>query len=489
MFKRLFRYLNPIDRLGERNYSYILPLVVTLAIAILIELYAYNIANNPEDIGLAAIFVFIALILYFAFRDGLRGGFITTIITIAYYFYIIYSRHYTGDKFESGVETTFVLAFLYFLLAGIVGWLKETIDSLIEREANEKRRLQTIIQQLPVGIVITDNRGAVVQANKQIEAIIGKKLPLGFVFGKQNIVKTIADGKPIQPSQYALAETLSTGKAIVGREFEIERDNGSTAYVRVSSAPVHNKEGRMIAASAIVADITEQKEMEARKDDFVNMASHELKTPITSMKLYLDVLLNRVKTYKDERAEKTLHNIKNQTQRLQKLVEDLLDVSRLQTGKLTFTSEDFRIDSLIEETVEVLQGTTKKQQIIFAKHQPMVVRGDKFRIYQVLTNLITNAIKYSAGKNEIRVKAYKEDDKVIVSVQDFGIGIAKQQQDKIFERLYQVTDDTEKTFPGFGMGLYISKEIVVRHKGRIWVESEKGKGSTFFFSLPTPKKQ
>ncbi|CAN5179057.1 hypothetical protein BH09PAT2_BH09PAT2_00180 [soil metagenome] len=488
MGKKLWQYLNPIDRLGNKNYSFLFPLIWTLFNVVLLEVVAYYIFKDPNIVGLPAIFIFIALILYFSFRDGKKGGFITASITILYYFYIIYTRHYAGEQFRSGIETTIVLAFLYFLLAGIIGWLKETIDALIEREANEKRRLQTIIQQLPVGVIITDEKGAVVQAKKQVETILGKKIPIGFVIGSDTIVKSTFDGKPSKPSQNVLSQTLTTGKAIVGREFALELDDGQIRYVQVSAAPVHNKKNKLIAAASIIADITEQKEVEIRKDDFVNMASHELKTPITSMKLYLDSLMNQVKKYNDEKIMKTLGNIKNQTQRLQTLVEDLLDVSRLQTGKLTFTKEKFRIDLLIEETVEVLQGTAKNQHLIFSKKSPLVVSADKFRMYQVLTNLITNAIKYSGEGKDIIISVYNESSNIVVCIQDFGIGIAKGQQEKIFERLYQVTDATEKTFPGFGMGLYITKEIIDRHEGRIWVESEKGKGSIFYFTLPVLNK-
>lgn len=488
MFKNLLHYLNPIARLGIREYSYVLPFSVTIISAILVEVFVNSVLHNPEAVGLFAIFIFIALIIYFSFRDGTRGGFITTTLTIVYYFYIIYSRQYRGDRLEVSIETTFVLAFLYFLLAGIVGWLKETIDTLIDREADEKRRLQTIIQQLPVGVIITDAKGFVVQANKQMERIIGKKFPDSFKVGTDSIVPAKkVDGTDIVPSDSVLAQTLTSGRAVVGKEFIIEKESGEKRFIQVSAAPVHNKAGRIIAAASIIVDITQQKELEARKDDFVNMASHELKTPITSMKLYLDVLMNRVKGYKDERIERPLINIKTQTNRLQKLVEDLLDVSRLQTGKLSFTKEEFRLDTLIDETIEVLQATTKKQTLTVVKEEPVTIYADKFRMYQVITNLITNAIKYSAGKDSIDIQIYKENDTAVVSVKDYGIGIAKDQQDKIFERLYQVTDDTEKTFPGFGMGLYISKEIIVRHKGMIWVESEKGKGSTFYLRIPIEK--
>ena len=129
----------------------------------------------------------------------------------------------------------------------------------------------------------------------------------------------------------------------------------------------------------------------------------------------------------------------------------------------------------------------KKQEIVLTSKASVNVFADRFRMYQVLTNLITNAIKYSKGEKQIKVRIKREADKVVVSVQDFGIGIAKEQQKKIFERLYQVQDDNGRTYPGFGMGLYISKEIITRHKGAIWVESEKGKGSTFYFTLPLKK--
>ena len=159
----------------------------------------------------------------------------------------------------------------------------------------------------------------------------------------------------------------------------------------------------------------------------------------------------------------------------------------LQTGKLVFTKEEFRIDTLIEEIIDVLQDSAVDKKIIFTKKLPLIVLADRFRIYQVITNLITNAIKFSNQGERIIVSLQKQDDKAVVSIQDFGIGVAKEQQKKIFERLYQVNDEKVKTFPGFGMGLYISKEIIKKNKGSIWVESELGKGATFYFSLPIQK--
>lgn len=483
----VLQYINPITRLGQKKYSFWFPFSITLLSCILLELYAYILMHDPNAVGLLAIFVFIALIIYFAFRDGIKGGAITTVITILYYFYIIYTRHYKGQQLITSIETTLTLGFIYFFLANVIGWLKQNIDTLIEREADEKKRLKAVIQQLPVGVIVTDKKGKIVEANKKVDSILGMKVPLGFTIGEKALMDSQYQGKPTQISRSPLVQTLHTGKPVVGKEYTITRSDKKQVHLQVSAAAIHSNSGKIIAAASIINDITQQKEIEQRKDDFVNMASHELKTPITSMKLYIDSLMARIETYNDERANKTLSNIKNQTERLQKLVNDLLDVSRLQTGKLSFTKEEFRIDTLVEEIIEVLQASTKKQDIVITKKLPLTVFADRFRMYQVITNLITNAIKYSSKGQKINVQVLKKDNKVIVSVEDFGIGIARDQQKKIFERLYQVTDDTEKTFPGFGMGLYISREIVRRNNGAIWVQSEKGKGSTFYFSLPLMK--
>ncbi len=163
--KKILRYFNPIDHLGDKHYSVLFPLVVTFVAAIVSELFAYLILKDPMAVGAYAIFVFVALIIYFSFREGIRGGVIASTITTLYYLEIIYTRRYRGSMLTSGLETTAILGALYFILSGVIGWLKQTIDQLIEREADEKRRLQAIIQQLPVGVIITDRNGTVEQVN------------------------------------------------------------------------------------------------------------------------------------------------------------------------------------------------------------------------------------------------------------------------------------------------------------------------------------
>ena len=175
-----------------------------------------------------------------------------------------------------------------------------------------------------------------------------------------------------------------------------------------------------------------------------------------------------------------------QLDKLTTLISDLLDISRMQSGKLELRAEPFELDTLIDETVENVQVTTSTHRLLVEGRTGAQIFGDKERLAQVDVNLLTNAIKYSPHADKVVVHLFRDDDaqQAIVSVQDSGIGIDKTHHEKIFERFYQVTDPEEKTYPGLGIGLYISSEIVARHHGRMWVESSKGKGSTFYVALP-----
>lgn len=480
--RRIYRYLNPISRLGYAKYSIFFPLLISITACSLIHLQFIYLTRNQNTLGLLAIFIPLATIVYSSFRDGIRGGFLATSVTIFYYLFIIYSLNYQGAELRNGIQTTGILAFLYLFVSSIIGWLKQTIDGLIIKEADARKRLESIIEQLPVGVIITDRFGKIVRANKTIEKIVGEKIPLGYIAGQNMYIKYHENGKLINPSDTPLALALK-GKATIGKEYTVPKSGNRTVSIKINSSAIHNKKGELIAAASIISDITDQKVLEKRKDDFINMASHELKTPLTSMILYLSSLQKRVKTNQDKSLVNTVKRIQNQTENLKELVDDLLDVSRLNTGKLRYNHEKFEINKLISEIVIGLQETTA-QKIIFTKNKPIEVFADRFRITQVLTNLISNAIKYSSQQGKINIKSEKKGKEVIVSVKDSGIGINKSELSKIFDRLYQVTDDHEKTFPGLGMGLYISKEIISKHHGKIWVESEKGIGSTFFFSLP-----
>jgi signal transduction histidine kinase len=225
------------------------------------------------------------------------------------------------------------------------------------------------------------------------------------------------------------------------------------------------------------------------RDNFISAASHELKTPITSLKLYLQGMKSKTeKIDENDKLTNYMEKMDNQLNRLTILVEDLLSVSKLQHGKLEFTMTAFDLNALIEEAVEAIGGTSTKHRIFIEGKSKKHVYGDRYRLYQVLTNLITNAIKYSPSANKIIIRVTDSKDRAVVEVQDFGIGITSEHQKKIFDEFYRVLDSENKTFSGMGMGLFIANEIIKRHGSKINVTSKKGTGSTFYFTLPFKNK-
>ena len=173
-----------------------------------------------------------------------------------------------------------------------------------------------------------------------------------------------------------------------------------------------------------------------------------------------------------------------QLNRLTKLINNLLEISRLQTGRVSYTIEAFDLYEVVRAAVENMQETVTTHRLLLESSAHAQVSGDKYRLDQVFANLLSNAIKYSPHDSQIIIRVAVDHGQVIVSVQDTGNGIAKEHHEKIFERFYQISNPQEKPFSGLGIGLYLSSEIVKRHAGRIWVESQKGQGATFYVALP-----
>lgn len=224
--------------------------------------------------------------------------------------------------------------------------------------------------------------------------------------------------------------------------------------------------------------------IEQRKNEFISMASHELKTPLTSMLVFAQVLKQKLRPFQDRKAKHYLNKISEHTQKMIALVNDLLDLSRIQENLIKLESDDVNLNELVKDVVEDMQATTTSHKIMVSGRVSQKVYIDRDRIFQVLINLLSNAVKYSPNAKKVVVRLSEQKNYAIVSVQDFGIGISSSDRSKIFERFFRVTRTYEKTFPGLGIGLYISAQIIQKHKGRIWVKSVEGKGSTFYISLP-----
>lgn len=235
--------------------------------------------------------------------------------------------------------------------------------------------------------------------------------------------------------------------------------------------------------ATLLEEIEFRKEAERKKDEFISIASHELKTPLTSVKGYIQLLERSVA--KEDRAimKKQLRKVRIQVEKLNELIADLLDISKIENGKLKFNKKFFAADELLMNVIEIMEESNQDFKILKNISIDKMVFADEMRIEQVIVNFITNAIKYSPGTNEVIVTGKIVDGNLYIAVKDFGIGMAAEHQLNVFNKFYRV-EDTSTRFQGLGIGLYISQQIIERHGGKIGVKSVPGAGSEFYFYLP-----
>ncbi|WEK19273.1 MAG: hybrid sensor histidine kinase/response regulator [Candidatus Pedobacter colombiensis] len=234
---------------------------------------------------------------------------------------------------------------------------------------------------------------------------------------------------------------------------------------------------------ALLDEIEFRKRAERKKDEFISIASHELKTPLTSVKGYVQLLARSVDKGDIPTVKKHLAKAQVQLEKLNELIADLLDISKIESGKLKFNKKYFEFDALLDSVIEVIHQANPEFKISRKGNVPKEIYADEMRIEQVIVNFLTNAIKYSPGTNKIEVKVETTADQLYVGVRDFGIGIAPELQKNVFEKFYRV-EETAIHFQGLGIGLYISAEIINRHGGEVGVKSKLGEGSEFYFTLP-----
>jgi PAS domain S-box-containing protein len=249
--------------------------------------------------------------------------------------------------------------------------------------------------------------------------------------------------------------------------------------------PLRDADNNIVQWFGTNTDISKQIELERQKDEFIGIASHELKTPVTSIKAYGQVLQKIFQRKGDIKAVEQLQKMDFQIGKLTNLIRDLLDVTKIQSGRLEFHEEYFDFNMLVTEVVNELQLTIENHQLLTEFGKTKKIFADRERIGQVITNLITNAVKYSPNAKNIRIATTRDTTNMTLCVTDYGIGIPKDKQEKVFEQFFRVSGPNQSTFPGLGLGLYVSSEIIKREGGRIWVESSEGNGSTFCFSLPS----
>ncbi|WP_158858969.1 PAS domain-containing sensor histidine kinase [Lunatibacter salilacus] len=274
---------------------------------------------------------------------------------------------------------------------------------------------------------------------------------------------------------------ISTGNDFLF-EHRFRRHDGEYRWQLSRAIPQRDSNGKIQMWVGTSTEIQEQKIREEKKDEFISIASHEMKTPLTTAKAYLQ-MLELLLDEDNEEANLYAKKASQSVNRLNELIGELLDVSKIQLGKLNYNITTFDFNDMIDTTVENIQLTSTTHTIVKTGKVDKKVTGDRDRLQQVVINLLTNAIKYSPHSEKVYINVDQKLDKINVSVKDTGIGIAQHSLDKVFDKYHRVEEHAVQ-FQGLGIGLFVSYEIIQRHHGKLWAESELGEGSTFYFTLP-----
>ncbi|MEO9020719.1 MAG: PAS domain S-box protein, partial [Ginsengibacter sp.] len=374
--------------------------------------------------------------------------------------------------------------------AEIIGLSQIIKDITSKNEIEEKKATlaaivassdDAIISKTTDGTITSWNQSATRMFGYTEKEVIGKHIsliiPKDRLKEEIHILKNIRNGKRTDHF-----ETVRIAK------------DGTEKYISLTVSPIKNSKGIVTGASKIARDISEKveaenqrklyiqrlKELNQYKDEFMVMASHELKTPLTVILANLEIL--NLLMGKDPNSKFVVKTIE-QTQKLSKLINNLFEISKIQAGRLDMNFITFNVDDLIAEIIGSLQETTKIHRLCYQSTPGITVFADQDKISQVMVNFISNALKYMTKPGDIHIEIEKKENNIIFSVKDEGIGIPAKDIERIFERFYRVSGSAS-SFTGSGIGLYISAEIIKAHSGKIWAESELGKGSTFYFSIP-----
>ena len=340
---------------------------------------------------------------------------------------------------------------------------------------------RVVLDSVREGIALLGRNGRVILANAAIERIaqqtVGASAAGTIERGPAAIAALTRD-----PAGFVAAweRMLSEPDEPTFDEFEVIA-TGRT--LQVYTASVEAPGGRRMGRLVVIRDVTDERQAERLKSDLMSTVSHELRTPLASVLGYTELL--RTRELEPERRERILAVVYREAQRLSALIDDFLDLQRIEEERLQIERRPFRIDELLDEQVRTFAGQSQRHQLeLEVLEAPLMAAGDRRRIAQVVANLLSNAIKYSPGGGRVHVEGARRDGEVLVAVSDEGLGIPTEQQGQVFEKFFRVARPEVHEIGGTGLGLALAHEIVVAHEGRIGFESVEGQGSRFWFTLP-----
>lgn len=381
----------------------------------------------------------------------------------------VFNKRFGGNFTDEDVRLALVLA---RSAASVIAQAKLYLEAL-----EEKRQLEATLESMLVGVLAVNSKGRITVLNHVARQLL--QLPSENSVGA-DYREVIKDERVKE----LIRRTLENGEEIVE---ELAFTVGTTErYFQAQTAPITGDNKEIMGEVTILSDITELKRLDQMKTDFVSHVSHELRTPLTSIKGFVATLLADTEGYYDlETRREFLQIIDQECDRLTRLINDLLNLSRIEAGRaLELILKPVDVVDIAKKIVEIQKNYTSKHHfVIDVKGTIPTIVADEDKVDQILTNLVSNAVKYSPDGGEVRITIQEDPETggVLVAVKDQGVGIPKDVLPRLFQRFTRVEG---RKIAGTGLGLYLTRHLVEAHGGKIWVESEEGKGSTFYFTLP-----
>ncbi|MFP4498149.1 MAG: ATP-binding protein [Vulcanimicrobiota bacterium] len=354
------------------------------------------------------------------------------------------------------------------------------LQQLNEDIRREKLKIETILSSMADGVIVTDPYGSIVLINKA-----GCKM-----LQKPEMDLLMKHFNSLFPGQCQFDEIY---KAVYDQNIRFKKDviltfDGEEMYFSIIANGMGWGDERHEGIVVVIHNITEMKRIDKMKTEFVSMVSHELRTPLTSIEGFTELMLSR--DYEKSRRDRYLNIILKDSRRLTRLIDNLLDISKLESGQIEVNLEPVKLEDLIPDILTIFEGQVEKHEIVYNnKSELPIILIDRDLFTNVLTNLVSNAIKYSPEGGEIVVCSESDEQFIIVSVKDQGVGLSAESCVKVFEKFYRVDNSLTRETGGTGLGLATVKYIIEGFGGKIWVESELGKGSNFKFTLPLEDSQ
>jgi len=375
-----------------------------------------------------------------------------------------------------------IVVFYLIYKAIIETGLVRPYNLLFRNLKQSEERYRDLYEEAPDAYFSVGTNGYIMRANRRAAELLG--------YSRVEMVgRPAADLYADTPNGRTKAQKVFqrflAGQEIRDEEMEMRRADGTSLWVNLSVRPIVDEEGRVIASRSVLTDITEQKKLDRLKDDFINLVSHELRSPLTVIMGAINTVLSEGANLSEEETRQLLRDAALESETLSHLLGNLLELSRVQAERLVLHAEAIDVRRVIQEAIEGIKRQSSVRQFVVSAPQKLPpVYADPLRLERIIYNLLENAVKYSPQGREIKVTVKPDGEQLVIGVSDRGVGISPADQAKLFAPFQRLEESRLGGVRGVGLGLLVCQRLVEAHGGRIWVESKPGRGSTFFFTLP-----